>query len=117
MTDEEKAEKYSDNLDLVKERNPELKTNNDFIKQAYFDGLAEGRKESIKWHKVTCFDEPNEDGYITLDAPADIGEEFLIKTKTGYYVIQELSECEYGVIFEDYEWEEIEAWAEIPKLK
>lgn len=45
MTDEEKAEEYNDNLDLVKERNPELKTNNDFIKQAYLDGLTEGRKE------------------------------------------------------------------------
>ncbi|MCQ2125111.1 MAG: hypothetical protein MJZ25_13100 [Fibrobacter sp.] len=44
MTDEEKAEEYCDNLDLVKERNPELKTNDDFIKQAYLDGLAEGRK-------------------------------------------------------------------------
>lgn len=45
MTDEEKTEEYVDNLDLVKERNPELKTNYDFIKQAYLDGLTEGRIE------------------------------------------------------------------------
>lgn len=46
LSDEEKAEEYIDNLDLVKERNPELKTNDDFIKQAHLDGLAEGRKKS-----------------------------------------------------------------------
>lgn len=42
---EQTAEEYVDNLDLVKERNPELKTNDDFIKQAYLDGAKSRDKE------------------------------------------------------------------------
>lgn len=76
---------------------------------------AELKKNALEWHKVTCFDEPDENGYITNDCPGYDNREYFVRTKSGHYVIQELREIDNGIVFEDCEWEEIEAWAEIPE--
>lgn len=117
----------------------------DFIEtegQSYLDGLERGRKEvrehettyvnrlhfvekeneelkknALVWHKVTCFDEPDEDGCITNDNPSDLGTQYLVKLKCGDFVVQELTEsCNYGFILEDFAWEEVDAWAELPEV-
>lgn len=65
---------------------------------------------------MTCFDKPDENGWITNDAPAYDNREYLVRTKRGYYSIQELREVDSGVVFEDYEWEDVDAWAELPEV-
>lgn len=72
------------------------------------------KKNTLVWHKVTCFDKPDENGFITTDAPAYDNREYLVRTKRGHYLIQELRELDIGVVFEDYEWEEVDKWAELP---
>ena len=66
------------------------------------------------WHKVTCFDKPDENGWIINDAPAYDYGKYLVRTKRGHYLIQELMEFYSGVVFEDCEWEDVDAWAELP---
>lgn len=72
------------------------------------------KKNALVWHKVTCFDKPDENGFITNDCPGDIGEEFLVRSKFGDCSIRELVEVDNGVIFEDCEWEDVDEWAELP---
>ena len=75
-------------------------------------------KEAVLvWHKVTCFDKPDEDGFITYDNPSDVGKEFLVRDKFGDYSVRELIEIDtYGIYFDDIEWEDVVAWAELPVL-
>lgn len=73
-------------------------------------------KSALVWHKVTLFDEPDENNCITADAPCEIGKQYLVRLKRGGYAVQTLDEDEHeGFIFEDYGWDEIEAWAELPE--
>lgn len=74
------------------------------------------KKNALVWHKVTCFDKPDENGFITTDAPAYDNREYLVRTKRGHYSIQELMEVDSGVVFEDYEWEDVDAWAELSEV-
>lgn len=77
--------------------------------------IAELKKNALEWHKVTCFDKPDENGWITCDAPSVSGIVYLVKLKDGGHEIRELEEYDGCTFFEDLEWEEIEAWAEIPE--
>lgn len=72
------------------------------------------KKNALDWHKVTCFDKPDENGFITNDCPGDIGKEFLVRSKFGDCSVRELVEVDNGVIFEDCEWEDVDEWAELP---
>lgn len=72
------------------------------------------KKNALVWHKVTCH-EPDENGYITDDNPAEEGKEYLFKLKNGSVIIEELY-YEDGYIVEGYSWEEIEAWAELSEM-
>ena len=95
---------------------------------SYLYGLERGRKEleeenqrlkknALVWHKVTCFDKPDENGCITDDNPSELEKQYLIRLKRGDFVIQELTEaCDYGFVLEDYEWEDVDAWAELPEV-
>ena len=74
------------------------------------------KKNALVWHKVTCFDKPNENGCITYDAPAYDYRKYLVRTKRGHYSIQELMEVDSGVVFDDYEWEDVDAWAELSEV-
>lgn len=74
------------------------------------------KKNALVWHKVTCFDKPDENGFITTDAPTYDKREYLVRTKRGHYSIQELMEVDTGVVFEDCEWEDVDAWAELPEV-
>lgn len=78
---------------------------------------AELKKQVLKWHKVTCFDEPDENGFITNDNPSDVGCDFIIKLKSGTVTVDTLTECDCGIIFDNYDWEDIEAWCYIPEIK
>lgn len=72
------------------------------------------KKSAIVWHKVTCFSKPDENGYITTDNPVEEGREYLLKTKYGFE-IDTLAYNDTGFFF-DYDWSEIEAWAELPEV-
>lgn len=72
------------------------------------------KKSALVWHKVTCFDKPDENGYITTDNPAEEGKEYLLKTKYGFDV-DTLDYDDTGFFFK-YDWSEIEAWAELPEV-
>lgn len=74
------------------------------------------RKNAIVWHKVTCFDEPDENGYITASTPVDEGKEYLVLLKNKSIAIDRLTYNDVGYIFEDFDWEDIEAWAALPKV-
>lgn len=74
------------------------------------------KKNALVWHKVTCFDKPDENGWITYDVPAYDNSEYLVRTKRGHYSIQELMEVDTGIVFEDSEWEDVDAWAELPEV-
>lgn len=78
---------------------------------------AELKKQVLKWNKVTCFDEPDKDGFITNDNPSDVGCDFIIKLKSGTVTVDTLTECDCGIIFDNYDWEDIEAWCYIPEIK
>lgn len=39
------------------------------------------KKNAIVWHKVTCFEEPDENGYITTGNPAEEGKDYLVLLK------------------------------------
>ena len=74
------------------------------------------KKNAILWHKVTCFDEPDENGYITASNPAEEGKEYLILLKNKRILISKLDCDDDGYFFEDIYWEDIEAWAELPEV-
>ncbi len=72
------------------------------------------KKSALVWHRVRCFDEPDEDGCITADNPSEEGKEYLLKTKHGFAV--DTLDCgDTGFFFQDYDWSELEAWAELPE--
>lgn len=75
------------------------------------------KKNAIIWHKVTYFDEPDENGYITADNPAEEGREYLVMLKNRRIVISALDFDSGGYFFEDYDWEDVEAWAELPSVE
>lgn len=78
--------------------------------------IEELKKNALVWHKVTCFDKPDENGCITYDASAYDYRKYLVRTKRGHYSIQELMEVDSGVVFEDCEWEDVDAWTELPEV-
>lgn len=78
--------------------------------------IEELKKNALVWHKVTCFDKPDENECITYDAPAYDYRNYLVRTKRGHYSIQELMEVDSGVVFEDCEWEDVDAWTELPEV-
>lgn len=109
-------EKENERMKGILLRNDEtIKTLNDIKNQKCIE-IEELKKNALVWHKVTCFDKPDENGFITNDAPAYDNREYLVRTKRGHYSIQELMEVDTGVVFEDYEWEDVDAWAELPEV-
>lgn len=74
------------------------------------------KKNAIVWHKVTCFDEPDENGYITASNPAEEGKDYLVLLKNKSIAISGLAYDDDGYFFEDFDWEDIEAWAELPEV-
>lgn len=117
FTFENQLRLQAENQELKKE-NEELKlklNKQKEINKEYVDEYAELKKNALEWHKVTCFDKPDENGWITLDAPSVSGIVYLVKLKDGGREIRELEEYDGCTFFEDLEWEEIEAWAEIPE--
>ena len=75
------------------------------------------KKNAIVWHKVICFDAPDENGYITASNPAEEGKEYLVLLKNKSIAISRLDYNDVGYIFEDFDWEDIEAWAELPEAE
>lgn len=107
-------EKENERMKGILLRNDEtIKTLNDIKNQKCIE-IEELKKNALDFHKVTCFDKPDENGFITNDAPGYDNREYLVRTKRGHYSIQELRELDIGVVFEDYEWEEVDKWAELP---
>lgn len=73
------------------------------------------KKNAIIWHKVTCFDEPDENGYITASKPTEEGREYLLLLKNKRILIDTLYYGADGYFFDDFAWKDIEAWAELPR--
>ena len=98
-------------------RNDEtIKTLNDIKNQKCIE-IEKLKKNALVWHKVTCFDKPDENDCVTNDNPSELGKQYLIRLKRGDFVIQELTEaCDYGFVLEDYEWEDVDAWAELSRV-
>lgn len=94
----EAAMEFGENLDECAKENEQLK------------------KNAIVWHKVTCFDEPNENGFITASNPVDEGKDYLVLLKNKRIAISGLAYDDDGYFFEDFDWEDIEAWAELPEV-
>lgn len=106
---------------------PKIVTSEEEVEHAYRTGFNAGysdgyevgkeneqlKKSVIVWHKITCFAEPDENGCITADNPAEEGKEYLLKTKYGF-AIGTLEYDETGFFFSDYDWKNIVAWAELP---
>lgn len=104
---------YSDGYEVGKKNERELQCGKKHLENLAKENEAL-KKSALVWHKVTCFNEPDEDGYITADNPAEEGKEYLLKTKRGFAV--DTLDCdEKGFFFSDYDYTEIEAWAELPK--
>lgn len=74
------------------------------------------KKTAIVWHKVTCFDEPDENDYVTAGNPAEEGKDYLVLLKNKRIAISGLAYEDDGYFFEDFDWEDIEAWAELPEV-
>lgn len=111
---------YSDGYEVGKKNERELQCG-----KKHIEGLRERihsleaenealMKSALVWHKITCFDKPDENGYITTDNPTEEGKEYLLKTKYGF-TIDTLDYDETGFFF-SYGFEEIEAWAELPEV-
>lgn len=125
MTDEEKAEMYAKRKEKINElmnkisfalKDATLAQGFEIICKRIAELEKENeelKKNALVWHKVTCFDKPDENGYITNDCPGDIGKEFLVRGKLGDFSVRELIEIDNGVLFEDCEWEDVDAWAEL----
>lgn len=75
------------------------------------------KKNAIVWNKVTCFNEPDENGYITATNPAEEGKDYLVLLKNKRILISALAYDDDGYFFEDFDWEDIEAWAELPEVE
>lgn len=109
-------EKENERMKGILLRNDEtIKTLNDIKNQKCIE-IEELKKNAIVWHKVTCFDEPDENGYITASNPAEEGKEYLLLLKNKRFVISELDYYSDEYFFDDFAWEDIEAWAELPEV-
>lgn len=103
----------------LEKENENLKEVNEAAKQELIEARyrnSELEKKCLIWHKVHIFDKPDENGFITTDAPGYDNREYLVRTKRGHYSIQELRELDIGVVFDDYEWEDVDAWAELTEV-
>lgn len=74
------------------------------------------KKSAIVWHKIIYQDDPdNTDRCLVANSPAEEDKEYLLKTKYGF-AIDKLDYDETGFFFQDYDWDSIEAWAELPEV-
>jgi hypothetical protein len=74
-------------------------------------------KSAIVWHKIICEDDPDNTGrYLLENIPAEEDKEYLLKTKKYEFAIDKLDYAEAGFFFQDYDWSDIEAWAELPEV-
>ena len=74
------------------------------------------KKSAIVWHKIIYQDDPdNTDRCLVANSPAEEDKEYLLKTKYGF-VVDKLDYDETGFFFQDYDWDSIEAWAELPEV-
>lgn len=103
---------YTDGYEVGKKNECELQCGKKHLENLAKENEAL-KKSALVWHKVTCFDKPDENGYITTDNPAEEGKEYLLKTKYGFDV-DTLEYDDTGFFFK-YDWSEIEAWAELPE--
>lgn len=69
----------------------------------------------IKWNPVKVFNEPDENGYVTYDNPSEEGKDYLVRRKNGTYGVYTLWESGDGMFFDDLDWEDVDAWAELPE--
>ena len=104
---------YSDGYEIGNKNERELQCGKKHLENLAKENEAL-KKSSLVWHKVTCFSKPDENGYITTDNPVEEGKEYLLKTKYGFE-IDTLNYNDTGFFF-DYDWSEIEAWAELPEV-
>ena len=93
-------------------KNEELKTQVDILREEN----EQLKKNAIVWHKVTCFDDPDENSFITANNPAEEGKDYLVLLKNKHIVISALAYDDDGYFFDDFDWEDIEAWAELPEV-
>lgn len=105
---------YSDGYEVGKKNERELQCGKNHLEKLAKENESL-KKSAFVWHRVRCFDEPDEDGCITADNPTEEGKEYLLKTKYGFEV-DTLDYDDTGFFFQDYEWSEIEAWAELPEV-
>lgn len=103
---------YADGYEVGKKNERELQCGKNHLEKLAKENESL-KKSALVWHKVTCFDKPDENGYITTDNPAEEGKEYLLKTKYGFDV-DTLDYDDTGFFFK-YDWSEIEAWAELPE--
>jgi len=103
---------YTDGYEVGKKNERELQCGKNHLEKLAKENESL-KKSALVWHKVTCFDKPDENGYITTDNPTEEGKEYLLKTKYGF-TIDTLDYDETGFFF-SYRFEEIEAWAELPE--
>ena len=74
------------------------------------------KKSAIVWHKIIYQDDPdNTDRCLVANSPAEEDKEYLLKTKYGF-AVDKLDYDETGFFFQDYDWDSIEAWAELPEV-
>ncbi len=74
-------------------------------------------KSAIVWHKVICEDDPdNADRYLLENIPAEKDKEYLLKTKKYGFAVDKFDYDGTGFFFQDYDWDSIEAWAELPEV-
>lgn len=104
---------YSDGYETGKKNERELQCGKKHLENLAKENEAL-KKSALVWHKVTSFVKPDENGYITTDNPVEEGKEYLLKTKYGFEV-DTLDYDDTGFFFE-YDWSEIEAWAELPEV-
>lgn len=104
---------YTDGYEVGKKNERELQCGKNHLEKLAKENESL-KKSALVWHKVTCFDEPDENGYITDDNPAEEGKEYLLKTKHGF-AVDTLEYGETGFFFSDYDYTEVEAWAELPE--
>lgn len=104
---------YSDGYEVGKKNERELQCGKNHLEKLAKENESL-KKSALVWHRVRCFDEPDEDGCITANNPSEEGKEYLLKTKHGFAV--DTLDCgDTGFFFQDYDWSELEAWAELPE--
>lgn len=113
---------YSDGYEVGKKNERELQCGKNYIEglrkrihslEAENESL---RKSGIVWHEITCEDDPDNAGrYLLENNPGEEDKEYLLKTKHGF-AIDTLDYGDTGFFFQDYDWSELEAWAELPEV-